>query len=189
MMKPYVFGLRLAAAFVSIGLLAQAAPPGPRHASAPAPAPSAGAEDPVHPRLPGFSRPTLDGKIFDSAAQQNGRPLLIVYWAAWCNPCRQEAPLLRKLKSDYGERLLMVGIAAGDGEGVDEARLAAKKWQLNYPVIFDQDESLRMIFNVQMIPQLILIGPDGRLVIRTGDLHILEQQLNLLIVPFTRAPT
>lgn len=189
MMKPGLFALRLAAAMLAVGLSAQAPPRRPQPASAPSAAPPAGVADDAHPRMPGFKRTTLDGKIFDSDALQNGRPLLIVYWAAWCRPCREEAPLLRKIKSDYGDRLLMVGIAAGDGEGEEDARLAAKKWQLNYPVIFDRDESLRMIFNVQMVPQLILLDGDRKLVIRTMDFHAMLTRLDQLVYPFTSDPT
>jgi thiol-disulfide isomerase/thioredoxin len=139
--------------------------------------------------MPAFTRPTIDGKTFESAAQQRGRPLLIVYWAAWCNPCRKEAPLLRRIKALYGDRLLMAGIAAGEGEELEDVKSAAKNWQLNYPVIYDKDESLKIIFNVQMIPQLILIDGEQRLVIRTMDLHALQAQLDVLLPPVHIEPT
>ncbi len=168
----------LAAAGLALTVLAQSAPAG-----------RGAAGDPAHPVMPAFTRMQIDGKPFDSAALQNGRPLLIVYWAAWCRPCHQEAPLLRQLKAAYGERLLMVGIAAGEGEELDDVKFAVKKWQLNYPVIYDHDESLKLIFNVRMIPQLILIGADQRLIIRTMDLRALEQQLQPLLPPAIIEPT
>jgi peroxiredoxin len=143
----------------------------------------------AHPRMPAFTRPTIDGKTFESASQQHGRPLLIVYWAAWCRPCHNEAPLLRRIKAAYGERLLMAGIAAGEGEELEDVKSAARSWQLNYPVIYDQDESLKIIFNVQMIPQLILIDSEQRLVIRTMDLHALQAQLDILLPPVVIEPT
>ena len=158
----------------------------PRKAATP---PAAVDQNAAHPRMPAFTRQTLDGKPFDTAQLQAGRPLLIVYWAAWCGPCQKESPLLRELKSAYGDRLLMVGVAAGEGEELDEVKFAAKKWQLNYPVIYDQDESLKLMFNVQMIPQLILIGADQRLVVRTLDLRVLEQELDLLLPPVLIEPT
>src|SRR5260221_6472801 len=135
-MKLHPLALRLAAAGIALTAIAQNAPPG---VSTPAPA----AEDRAHPRMPAFTRVTLEGRPFDSAALQVGRPLLIVYWAAWCGPCQKESPQLRQLRTAYGERLLMVGVAAGEGEALADVKIAAKKWQLNYPVIFDQDESLK----------------------------------------------
>jgi thiol-disulfide isomerase/thioredoxin len=47
--------------------------------------------------------------------QQDPRPLLINFWATWCDPCREEFPDLVKIDEDYGpKKLNFVAISLDD---------------------------------------------------------------------------
>jgi thioredoxin 2 len=47
-----------------------------------------------------------DGK-FDAVTRMSPNPVLVDFWAEWCAPCRQLAPVLEQLASTYGGRLLV----------------------------------------------------------------------------------
>ncbi len=166
-------------ALFSIGLACAAALAAFGGGSAPASAPPVG-ENPV---LPGFKLAALDGRVVDTAAEQRGRPLLIAYWAHWCIPCNQEAPRLRELKRSWGERLLLIGIAASDNQKEAEARAFAKRYALNYPNVFDADGGLAVLYHIEAIPQLLLIAPDGRLLVRTMSVETARQALDERFAP------
>lgn len=45
---------------------------------------------------------------FDATVLRSDKPVLIDYWADWCSPCRQLAPILEELAREYGDRVTFV---------------------------------------------------------------------------------
>jgi thiol-disulfide isomerase/thioredoxin len=46
----------------------------------------------------------------------NGKPLLVNFWATWCDPCREEFPDLVKIDADYGEKIDFITVSLDDPE-------------------------------------------------------------------------
>jgi thiol-disulfide isomerase/thioredoxin len=51
----------------------------------------------------------------------NGRPLLINFWATWCDPCREEFPELVKINADYKGKIDFITISLDDLEDINTA--------------------------------------------------------------------
>ena len=65
------------------------------------------------PQTPAPSDPKLiDAQGYQKLLEQNrGKPILINFWATWCEPCRDEYPMLNDLAKQYGPKgLKMVGV-------------------------------------------------------------------------------
>ena len=45
---------------------------------------------------------------FELDVLQSTKPVLVDYWAEWCGPCRQVAPVLEAIASEYGEKIDIV---------------------------------------------------------------------------------
>jgi thiol-disulfide isomerase/thioredoxin len=58
----------------------------------------------------------IDAQGYQKLLQQNrGKPLLVTFWATWCEPCRDEYPLLNELAKQYAPQgLKVVGISMDD---------------------------------------------------------------------------
>ena len=56
---------------------------------------------------------TLTGGSLSLQAQQP-KPVLLVFWASWCLPCRKEVPQLHALMDQYGDSISVIGVNMGE---------------------------------------------------------------------------
>lgn len=90
-----------------------------------------------------------------------GKVVMLNFWATWCGPCRQEIPKLTELKNlhnEYDFELLGINI----DEDQDKARQLAKKLNVNYPILFDEEKGVAKSYQVDAMPMTVLIDRDGK---------------------------
>ena len=124
---------------------------------------------------------SLDGAGSHALADWKGKTLLVNYWATWCQPCRQEIPLLVKLQAQYAAAGLQVVGIATDETGEKDVRTFLKRMVVNYPILMGTDEVGSMVagFGGSLIglPYSVVLGKDGKvLAIHAGELHPEEAQ-------------
>src|SRR5258708_6936439 len=85
-------------------------------------------------QAPDFTVGLFDGGTFrlaDELRQGQGRPVLVNFWASWCVPCAEEAPILEDGWQRYRDRVSFVGV---DVQDVDADALAfIQKFHVTYP--------------------------------------------------------
>src|SRR5437867_6698314 len=100
----------LALAFALTSALGSGAPGDLRTAS------GIGVVRPIDRSAPGFRLPSLSGRGSISLAEYGGDVIVLNFWASWCHPCREEAPMLEQLWKQYrGRSVQFVGIDHRDG--------------------------------------------------------------------------
>jgi cytochrome c biogenesis protein CcmG, thiol:disulfide interchange protein DsbE len=88
---------------------------------------------------PDFTLPTADGGTV-RLADLKGKPVLINFWATWCQPCREEMPMLQAAQKRYGARVQFVGVNTKDQP--DWAAEFLQEVNITYPQVVDFDGQL-----------------------------------------------
>ena len=114
------------------------------------------------PAAAGFELPRLDGGGERSLTDYRGRVVVLNFWASWCDPCREESPLLdrwhRRIEPRGG---IVLGIDVLDV--ADDARDFVEEYDLTYPQLRDTEADLLGDYGVTGYPETFVIDRRGRI--------------------------
>lgn len=130
-------------------------------------------------QAPGFSLPVLETGVLgrDLSAQLapaladrrvaltdlRGRPIVLNFWASWCVPCRDEAPLLeRSWRAARREGVLFVGLNQQDIS--EDARTFMREFGVSYLNVRDPSDATAREWGVTGLPETFFLTPDGNIV-------------------------
>ena len=113
------------------------------------------------PPAPPVTFPTFDGKRV-SLSDLRGHAIVMNFWAAWCVPCREEAPLLEGIWNEYREKgLVVLGVDTQDLS--EPAQGFITRFGITYPNVRDPDGTVAHLFGATGVPETFFIGADGRI--------------------------
>ena len=109
---------------------------------------------------PGFALPDLAGQRHELASLA-GRPLIVNFFATWCEPCLSELPALQRLAAAAdGPAVVAIDV----GEPADRVRRLAARLAIDFPVLLDEDRAVLKAWKIAMLPTSIVL--DRKLVPR-----------------------
>ena len=108
---------------------------------------------------PDFALPDKDGSLI-SLDDYSGQVVVINFWASWCGPCREEMPLLNELHARYESLgFTMLGINVEEDSSAADAFLSSTP--VNFPVLYDRENSVSKLYDVIAMPSTVIVGRDG----------------------------
>jgi cytochrome c biogenesis protein CcmG/thiol:disulfide interchange protein DsbE len=140
-----------------------------------------------HP-APNFSLAMLRpeaGKTALSLSNFIGKPVVLNFWASWCAPCKEEAPLIEntwKQAQARGKDVVILGIDFQDSNNDSTSFL--KLYSITYPTVLDADGSVASKYGVTSLPQTIFINRNGTVTSREPrelTAQVLSNNLQLII--------
>ncbi len=115
---------------------------------------------------PAFSLPLLG----DDSGQQvalgayRGRPLIVNFFASWCDPCKAETPLLAAFYRTGKDAVALVGLDENDTLG--NAMSFTRAHGVSYPVGFDPHFTVASAYGVSALPQTFFLNARHQIVDR-----------------------
>jgi thiol-disulfide isomerase/thioredoxin len=124
----------------------------------------------------------IDGKQV-SLESLRGTPVLVHYWATWCEPCKVDMAQIRELAAKYGpKKFAVVGIA------LDSDKQQLEKFLKSKPIAWPQlheagglDGRLAEELGVLTLPTMILLDAEGKVVDRNVVITELEKKIDALL--------
>jgi thiol-disulfide isomerase/thioredoxin len=101
-----------------------------------------------------------DGGVWRLASAR-GRPVLLNFWASWCEPCREEMPSLERLAAQYEPQGLLV-MAINFRETDAAVRRFLEPMAFSPTVLRDRDGAAAKAFGVRIFPSTVLIDRRGQ---------------------------
>jgi cytochrome c biogenesis protein CcmG/thiol:disulfide interchange protein DsbE len=112
---------------------------------------------------PDFSLGLFDGSTFVlSDALKSGKPVVVNFWASWCGPCADEAPLLQDSAGRNADRFTFVGVNVEDLDS--DAQAFLRKYAISYANGSGNAGPTSIQYGMRGVPETYFIAPDGSLV-------------------------
>jgi cytochrome c biogenesis protein CcmG/thiol:disulfide interchange protein DsbE len=112
---------------------------------------------------PDFSLGLFDGSTFNLSTElQSGKPVVVNFWASWCGPCADEAPVIQDAARRYGDKITFVGVDVQDIDSDAQAFLS--KYGISYKNGSGNAGPVSVQYGMRGVPETYFIAPDGQLV-------------------------
>ena len=105
--------------------------------------------------LPGYDGPRWNLK------EALGKPVLLNFWASWCEPCRTEMPTLELLATLYEKQGLAV-MAVNQRETDATIKRFMDQMPITLPILRDVDGLTSRAWGARAFPTSVLVGRDGK---------------------------
>ena len=131
---------------------------------------------------PDFTVLDVEGHPFRLSEEVSRKPVLLLFWSVFCDPCRAELASLQKTQDRYAGRELTVVAVAVDGEPLRNIVGGfARQEGYTFTVLIDELDAMGMwkvadAYGVAVTPTLLLLGKGGTVSLRRGG-KIREDEL------------
>jgi len=135
--------------------------------------------------LPSIKLKDLEGNTIDTGTLKNdGKPILICFWATWCSPCKKELntylDYYEQWQKETGVQIIAVSI--DDQRSVTRVAPYVSSVSWDYQILLDSNKQFAQAMGVLNVPHTFLIDGKGNVVwqhnnFADGDEEEVYQQL------------
>ncbi|MES2397120.1 MAG: TlpA disulfide reductase family protein [Bacteroidota bacterium] len=117
--------------------------------------------------LPSADLKTVEGKTVNSSKFTNdGKPIIISFWATWCKPCKKELDAISENFEEWQKEtgVKLIAISIDDSRSSGKVGTDAKSHGWDYEIYIDQNQDFKRAMNVNNVPHTFIINGKGEIV-------------------------
>ena len=117
--------------------------------------------------IPSVSLKDVNGETVNTSELSNdGKPIIISFWATWCAPCKKELNAINDLYIDWqdetGVKLVAVSVDDERTKNRVVPYVDSKSWE--YEILMDPNGDFKRAMGVNNVPHTFLIDGEGNIV-------------------------
>ena len=117
--------------------------------------------------LPNKEVKKLDGTSFNiKALENNGKPIVISFWATWCKPCKKELNNIAEVYEDWQDEtgVKLVAVSIDDSRSMNRVLPYVNSSGWEYEVYLDPNSELKRAMGVSTVPHTFLLNGEKKIV-------------------------
>jgi len=118
-------------------------------------------------QLPAVDIKLPSGETFNTSNIQNdGKPIILSFWAQWCSPCISELDAFNEVYSDWQEEtgIKLYAISIDDVRKSSNALPFAYGRDWDFEILLDPNCDFKRALNFQNVPQTFILDGKGNIV-------------------------
>lgn len=117
--------------------------------------------------IPAVEIKNVKGGSFNTSNIKNdGKPMVIDFWATWCAPCKAELNAIAENYTDWQKEtgVIIYAVSIDDARNMDKVKpyVDGKNWE--FEVLLDPNSDFKRAMNVQNVPHIFVVNGKGEIV-------------------------
>lgn len=108
-----------------------------------------------------------------------GTPVVLNFWASWCEPCKAEMTAFQEAYEEYGDKVqfMMINMTDGEQETMASAMAFLNETGFTFPVFYDTSGTAGLFYGLQSIPATFFVDAQGYVVAQSSGMIAKAQLL------------
>ena len=118
-------------------------------------------------RLPKVILKDIEGRTVQTdTISNNGKPIIIAFFATWCKPCNRELTSIDEVYEDWQQEtgVRLVAVSIDQAQNINKVRPLVDQHGWPYEVLLDPNGDFKRALGIQMIPYVIVCDGKGNIV-------------------------
>lgn len=117
--------------------------------------------------LPSVMLKDMDGRSVNTAELSNeGKPIVIDFWATWCKPCIRELNAIKEVYPDWQEEtgVKIIAVSIDEAQNAQKVKPMVSRMGWEYEVLLDPNSEFKRQMGVSDPPHVFVVDPEGNIV-------------------------
>lgn len=118
----------------------------------------------VGEKAPGGPLETLTGQTVDLSSFMGKQPVVIEFWATWCDNCKQLEPAMRKAIAAHGKNVHFVTVAVSVNQSFDRVKAWQNQFKMPGELLYDRKGTVSGAYDVPATSYVVVVDKSGSIV-------------------------